>query len=257
MSTERDFDEERERREWQAQESALRAERAGARASGDPDVAQYRLIARALRNPPLAPLPSDFAARVAASAERSSRGANESVEMWLERGLVALLLLAGAAALLVYNGDWLRELSFSVPERAASRRPDDRELESRDRGLRRDLLGVRARPASRSFAASARWIPSRTPSRAWRSRPPACAARRRSRPRRSSWAPTHPTSTSSRAFGPTYEPLAFRRGWTHGVLALALWPFVLTGIAACVGSFRAAAAQARRPRLRARVRCSR
>lgn len=27
-----------------------------------------------------------------------------------------------------------------------------------------------------------------------------------------------------------YESLAFRRGWTHGVLALALWPFVLTGV---------------------------
>jgi len=27
-----------------------------------------------------------------------------------------------------------------------------------------------------------------------------------------------------------YESLEFRRGWTHGVLALALWPFVLTGI---------------------------
>ena len=39
--------------------------------------------------------------------------------MWLERGLMALLLLAGVAALIVYNGDWLRELSFSVPERAA------------------------------------------------------------------------------------------------------------------------------------------
>src|SRR3712207_4622196 len=26
------------------------------------------------------------------------------------------------------------------------------------------------------------------------------------------------------------EALGFRRGWTHGVLALALWPFVLTGI---------------------------
>ena len=119
MSTERDFDEERERREWQAQENALRAERTGARA-GDSDVAQYRLVARALRSPPLAPIPSDFAARVAASAEHSARGVNESVEMWLERGLVALLLLAGVTALIVYNGDWLRELSFSVPERAAS-----------------------------------------------------------------------------------------------------------------------------------------
>jgi len=31
-------------------------------------------------------------------------------------------------------------------------------------------------------------------------------------------------------FGPPFEELAFRRGWTHGVLALALWPFVLTGV---------------------------
>jgi inner membrane protein len=27
-----------------------------------------------------------------------------------------------------------------------------------------------------------------------------------------------------------YAPIAFRRGWTHGVLALALWPFVLTAV---------------------------
>jgi len=32
----------------------------------------------------------------------------------------------------------------------------------------------------------------------------------------------------SGAFG-TYAPIGFRRGWTHGVLALVLWPFVLTG----------------------------
>ena len=31
-------------------------------------------------------------------------------------------------------------------------------------------------------------------------------------------------------FGPPFESLAFRRGWTHGVLALILWPFVLTGV---------------------------
>jgi inner membrane protein len=29
-------------------------------------------------------------------------------------------------------------------------------------------------------------------------------------------------------WGPTAD-LAFRRGWTHGILALALWPFLLTG----------------------------
>jgi inner membrane protein len=27
-----------------------------------------------------------------------------------------------------------------------------------------------------------------------------------------------------------YQSLEFRRGWTHGVLALALWPFMLTGV---------------------------
>jgi len=31
-------------------------------------------------------------------------------------------------------------------------------------------------------------------------------------------------------FGDGYESLAFRRGWTHGVLALPLWPFALTGL---------------------------
>ena len=120
MSTERDFDDEREQREWRAQENAVRAERLGARAGDDPNVAQYRLIARALRNPPLDPLPSDFAVRMAARVVgRESRAANESVEVWLERALVALLLLAGGAALVVYNVESLREMTFSLPERTA------------------------------------------------------------------------------------------------------------------------------------------
>jgi inner membrane protein len=32
------------------------------------------------------------------------------------------------------------------------------------------------------------------------------------------------------AFSDGFESLAFRRGWTHGILALPLWPFVLTGL---------------------------
>ena len=32
------------------------------------------------------------------------------------------------------------------------------------------------------------------------------------------------------SFGAEFGQLAFRRGWTHGVLAIAVWPFVLTGI---------------------------
>ena len=119
MST-RDFDSDREQREWEAQERALHEERAGARAKGDANVAQYRLIARALRSPRLAPLPSDFAARMAARVGGESRAASERVEVWLERGLIALLLVAGGVALSVFNAEWLFErLSFSVPERAA------------------------------------------------------------------------------------------------------------------------------------------
>jgi hypothetical protein len=118
MSNGRDFDDEREQREWDAQESALRAERVGGRASGAAG-AEYRLIARALRAPSLDPLPSDFAARTAARALREQRIVNEAVEVWLERGLVALLLLAGGAALLAYR-DSLPELSFSVPAGATA-----------------------------------------------------------------------------------------------------------------------------------------
>src|SRR6185503_9799177 len=32
----------------------------------------------------------------------------------------------------------------------------------------------------------------------------------------------------SGAFG-SYAPIAFRRGWTHGLLAIAVWPFVIAG----------------------------
>jgi len=117
MSNGRDFEDERAQREWDAQESALRAERTGSRSSGV-GVAEYRLIARALRAPRLDPLPGDFAARTAARAVLEQRVANETVEIWLERGLVALLLLAGVAALLAYR-DSLPALSFSVPAGAA------------------------------------------------------------------------------------------------------------------------------------------
>src|SRR5262245_27253904 len=32
------------------------------------------------------------------------------------------------------------------------------------------------------------------------------------------------------SFAGNYASLAMRRGWTHGVLALAVWPFVVTGL---------------------------
>lgn len=118
MSKGSDFDSEREQREWDAQETALRAERSGSTAPGDADVAQYRLIARALRTPDLDAIPRDFAAETAARALREQRIANETLEVWLGRGLVALLLLAGAIAIRVYGGEALLGFSFSVPDGA-------------------------------------------------------------------------------------------------------------------------------------------
>ncbi|HET7925647.1 MAG TPA: hypothetical protein VFL30_12155 [Rhodanobacteraceae bacterium] len=119
MSLRTEFDSEREQREWDAQESAVRAERTGSVAAGDSSVAQYRVIARALRTPQLDAIPRDFAAQTAARALREARLANETVEVWLVRGLVALLLLAGAAALRVYGGESLLDLPFSVSDGAA------------------------------------------------------------------------------------------------------------------------------------------
>lgn len=117
MSKGRDFDSEREQREWDAQEHAMRAERAGSAPAGDAVAQQYRLVARALRTPEIDALPADFVAQTAARARREARVASESVELWLERGLVALLLLAGVVAIREYGGE-LPGLSFSVPDGA-------------------------------------------------------------------------------------------------------------------------------------------
>ena len=118
MSKGSDFDSEREQREWNAQEHAMRAERAGSSAEGDTEFEQYRLIARELRTPQLDAIPRDFAAQTAARALREERIANETLEVWLMRGLFALLVLAGAVALRVYGGDALAGLSFKLPETA-------------------------------------------------------------------------------------------------------------------------------------------
>jgi cobalamin biosynthesis protein CobD/CbiB len=78
----------RTEREWQLQERARHAERAGAaHDGGDARAAEYRLLARVLRDPPLAPLPVDLARQTAVLAERAADAASER---WLLRfGLVA------------------------------------------------------------------------------------------------------------------------------------------------------------------------
>jgi hypothetical protein len=110
-----DIETERGKREWEAQETALREERGGARkdrhatARSSAQVGMYRLVIRALKQPRLDPLPRNFAALAAARIE--TKDAVDSVETWLERGLVVLLVLVGAAAVLSYN---VESLSFNL-----------------------------------------------------------------------------------------------------------------------------------------------
>lgn len=92
-------------REWLAQEQAMRDERLGAAAfgSGGPE-AQYRAIARALREPPAEALPADFARQVARAAE-SRAAAGAQWETWLLRALGAVLGVSGVAALAYYGSE--------------------------------------------------------------------------------------------------------------------------------------------------------
>ena len=99
-------------RESGLQAEAERAERAGLPATGDAAVDRYRLVVRALREPPDAILPAGFAARVAAIAERTpSRAAFE------ERLTGILLCVLGLVALLFAGGiciDALRVVLLQV-----------------------------------------------------------------------------------------------------------------------------------------------
>lgn len=92
-------------REWLAQEQAMRDERVGAAASdsGLPE-AQYRVVARALREPPAESLPPDFARQVARKAEaRAARGTQ--LEPMMLRVLGAVLGVSGVAFLTYYGSE--------------------------------------------------------------------------------------------------------------------------------------------------------
>lgn len=99
------FDDPRARAEWDAQERALREERLGVPVGPDPRVAEYRLLARALRHPPLDAVPVDFATQV---ARRAAAGPafDERLEGWLLRGLVTLFAVATLAVAGLYGGAW-------------------------------------------------------------------------------------------------------------------------------------------------------
>ena len=120
--TTRPFTDPAHEREWQTQERALRAERM--RASVDADDArsrEYRLIARALSEPPAQSLPDDFAAMVAQQARAESRAAASAAEPFtspFERRLLELLVavfgVAIGAVIAAFGGDTLSSIGGGV-----------------------------------------------------------------------------------------------------------------------------------------------
>jgi hypothetical protein len=123
-----------QRREWQVQERARKEERHGAEPSDDVNsasdsrtkdglayggtakdgLAKYRLIARALRQPPIGSLSESFAAETAAQIEAMNSAISDSVEIWLQRALLTLLLVTGTATAVIFGGEWLTALVSRV-----------------------------------------------------------------------------------------------------------------------------------------------
>jgi len=106
-------------REWQAQERALRAERLGLDPHGDDArVRRYRLLAKALREPPATSLPADFASQVAAQAARSGRARKlrgGTLETVLLAGLPGALVMTGGVAMAMYAKTWLPAVRLALP----------------------------------------------------------------------------------------------------------------------------------------------
>jgi hypothetical protein len=107
----------RAEREWQLQEHAQRAERAGAADGGDTRAAEYRFVARVLHDPPLAPLPADFARRTAALAEDAADDAVQRSSLRL--GLVAAAGVLAAGIGLV-GPQWSATFGAALGDSAAA-----------------------------------------------------------------------------------------------------------------------------------------
>lgn len=98
-------------REWEAQELARQDERLGVDpAQGDSRARPYRLVARALRQPPAVVLPEDFAKQVAARVAKSrvtSQPATGRVESVLLAVLVSMLFVFACVILARGESSWL------------------------------------------------------------------------------------------------------------------------------------------------------
>ena len=101
--------------EWQAQEHALEQGRRGLPLDpADSRLAEYRLIARALRTPAMEPVPYDLAAQVVRHVE-GTPAAGELFERWLLRVLGVVLVAAAVAVVGTYGPQWMPSLTGLVP----------------------------------------------------------------------------------------------------------------------------------------------
>ena len=197
---------------------------------GDADVAEYRLIARALRTPPLDAVAERFrgtngrarAAR-AARRERERRG--------LARARARRVAARSPAAWRSPSSTASRcsDVSFSVPDGAA---PGIQTVVSWSIAVAAcvGLSSVFALAGKPSFAPRRSMDPI---AHTFTGMALAAAGLRRATPLAATalfMGVNAPDVDVFRPSGPDQASLAFRRGWTHGVLALVLWPFVLTGV---------------------------
>ena len=104
-------------REWQAQERAMQVERNGQDvADVDNLAASYVSIAKALRQPLVSGLPSDFANRTAARVAEQLRTmpVDSGLERWLLNALAVVMALSGLLVLLLYRDNWLAPLTVML-----------------------------------------------------------------------------------------------------------------------------------------------
>jgi hypothetical protein len=103
-------------REWQAQERAMRAERNAVPLGDDTQAAPYLGISRALREPPMAPLPMDFAADVARHVQAAQDANAERFERILMHALIAVLGVSAGVLCVIHGAQWLRAIGNAMPD---------------------------------------------------------------------------------------------------------------------------------------------
>ena len=101
--------------EWQAQEHAVEQERRGLPLDpADSRLAEYRLIALALRTPAMEPVPYDLATQIVRHVE-GMPAAGELLERWLLRVLGLVFAIATISAIATYGAQWLPAFSQLWP----------------------------------------------------------------------------------------------------------------------------------------------